>query len=364
MITKKLNIGICLQFIIVILLAYTTGTTKSFAGFFNYSSHSKADTNFLDSLEQTVTNSTVDSSKLFVNLLSSSSNQNNYNILLNPEAKLFVDDYIRTHSAYLNNMKVWGKPYFDLYDKILSAYGVPVQLKYLSVIESSLSSTAISWAGAVGPWQMMADAAREYGLRTGNYDDRYDYVKSTNAAARMLSTLYSTYKDWLLVIAAYNCGTANVNRAITKAHSTDFWRIQYYLPEETRNHVKKFIATHYYFEGNGSIATLTANEAKDYILNNDASKNNSYASLISTCTAISVFGKYNSVVIANTLGMDILVFNELNPGFDASLAKGSIYTLRLPADKAALFQSKKIQILKQSVELFLSSANTSQPQSK
>ena len=97
--------------------------------------------------------------------------------------------------------------------------------------------------------KIMAAAAHESGLHTGNYDERSDYVKSTNAAARILSNLYSTYRDWLLVIAAYNCGTANVNRAITKAHSNNFWKIQYYLPEETRNHVKKFIATHYYFEG-------------------------------------------------------------------------------------------------------------------
>ncbi len=352
-----------LQLFVGCFFIFNINVTHCFGGF-NYKSQLIADTNFLDSIERTVTNVAIDSSKVFTSLIASSNNQNGYNVSLNPEAKLFVDQYIHTHADYLNNMKVWGKPYFDLYDKILSAYGVPVQLKYLSVIESSLSSTAISWAGAVGPWQMMSEAAREYGLRTGNYDDRYDYVKSTNAAARMLSTLYSTYKDWLLVIAAYNCGTANVNRAITKAHSTNFWRIQYYLPEETRNHVKKFIATHYYFEGNGSIATLTADEAKNYILNNDANKNNSYASLISTCTAISVFGKYNSVVIANTLGMDISMFNQLNTGFDDALTKGLIYTMHLPADKAALFQAKKILILKQSVELFLSSANTLPVQNK
>ena len=110
-------------------------------------------------------------------------------------------------------------------------------------------------------------------------------------------------------------------------------------------------------KANGSITTLTADEAKLYVLNDASNKNNSATSL-SNSTAISVFGKYNSVVIANTLMMDISLFNQLNPGFDDALAKGTVYTLHLPADKAALFQVKKIEILKQSVELFLTSANT------
>ena len=93
-----------------------------------------------------------------------------------------------------------------------------------------------------------------------------DYIKSTNAACKILKELYNTYGDWLLVIAAYNAGAGSVNRAIAKAHSKNFWDIQYYLPLETRNHVKKFIATHYFFEGDGSIATVTGNEAKNDML--------------------------------------------------------------------------------------------------
>ena len=321
--------------------------------------HSLNDTDHIDTSNKLKTSSPfIDSSKFFINLLTSDKNQNNSTFSVNPEAKLFVDDYIRSHTSYFNNMRIWGKPYFDLYDHILSSYGVPVQLKYLSVIESSLSSTAVSWAGAVGPWQIMADAARQYGLRTGYYDDRLDYIKSTNVAARILKNLYADYKDWLLVIAAYNCGEANVNRAITKAHSKNFWDIQYYLPEETRNHVKKFIATHYYFEGNGSVATMTADEAKNFVVTNTAN-NNSYSALAANAATINIYGKYNSVVIANTLMMDIETFNQLNPNIDNVLAKGEIYPMRIPADKADLFQAKKNEILKQSVELFLNAAASS-----
>jgi membrane-bound lytic murein transglycosylase D len=319
--------------------------------------HAINDTDHIDTSKKLKTSSPfIDSSKFFISLLASDKNQSNSNFSVNPEAKLFVDDYIRAHTSYFNNMKIWGKPYFDLYDHILSSYGIPVQLKYLSVIESSLSSTAISWAGAVGPWQIMDDAARQYGLRIGNYDDRLDYIKSTNVAAKILKGLYEDYKDWLLVIAAYNCGEVNVNHAIAKAHSTNFWDIQYYLPEETRNHVKKFIATHYYFEGNGSVATMTADEAKNFI--NTDTINNSYSALAANAVTINIYGKYNSVVIANTLMIDITVFDQLNPNINNTLAKGEIYPLRIPADKADLFQAKKNEILKQSVELFLSSANS------
>ncbi len=290
---------------------------------------------------------------MFTSLLGNSViNSNPMGFSMNTEAKYFTDDYIKKHTAYFNNMKVWGKPYFDLYDKILSSYGIPVQLKYLSVIESSLSSTAVSWAGAVGPWQIMDETAREHGLRTGYYDERSDYIKSTNAACKILKDLYNTYGDWLLVIAAYNTGSGNVNRAIAKAHSKNFWDIQYYLPLETRNHVKKFIATHYFFEGDGSIATETANKASNVLSNKDA-----YLDVAANSSTINIYGKYNSVVIANNLMMDISLFNQLNPGIDNVLAKGDIYPLRIPADKVQLFQSKKNDILKQSVELLLSTSS-------
>lgn len=322
------------------------------------------DSSGVDTSLKTVASIKVDSSKVFKSLLSPATVNNALNYPMNAEAKFFVDDYIKKHTAYFNNMKVWAKPYFDLYDRILTSYGIPVQLKYLSVIESSLSSTAVSWAGAVGPWQIMDDAAREHGLKTNYYsDERQDYIKSTNAACKILKELYNTYGDWLLVIAAYNAGSGEINEAIAKAHSKNFWDIQYYLPLETRNHVKKFIATHYFFEGGGSIATTTGKQLANADLNSNISKDD-YLQLASSCITINVYGKYNSVVIANTLMMDASIFNKLNPGFDDVLAKGDIYPMRLPSDKAELFQSDKTDILKQSVELFLSNSSGLSSQNK
>ena len=318
--------------------------------------YSNKDSSGVDSTKNTRASLAVDSSKMFHSLLSSSSNKTSVNFEMNAEEKFFADDYIKHHTDYFNNMKVWGRPYFDLYDRILTSYGIPVQLKYLSVIESSLKCTAVSWAGAVGPWQIMSDAAQEHGLRTNYYvDDRYDYIKSTNAACKILKELYSTYGDWLLVVAAYNAGSGTVNRAIQKAHSKDFWNLQYYLPLETRNHVKKFIATHYFFEGDGSIATVTGTEIKP----DNSFKNDTYLQTAANCTTVNVYGKYNSVVIANTLMMDISMFNQLNPDMDNTLAKGDVYPMRIPSDKLQLFQAKKIEILKQSVELLLSKGSGS-----
>src|ERR1700694_2026039 len=127
-----------------------------------------------------------------------------YEAQLNPRAVSFVQEYIRKQGEELDRMKSWGKPYFDLYDNILAAYGVPKEMKYLSVIESHLSSGLVSWAGAVGPWQLMLDEAKRFGLRTGRVDDRMDFYKSTTVAARLMKELYGKFGDWLLVVAAYN----------------------------------------------------------------------------------------------------------------------------------------------------------------
>ncbi len=277
-----------------------------------------------------------------------------YAAQLNPRAVSFVQEYIRKQGKELDKMKSWGKPYFDLYDNILALYGIPREMKYLSVIESHLSSGLVSWAGAVGPWQLMDYEAKRFGLRTGRIDDRMDYYKSTHVAARLMKELYSEFNDWLLVVAAYNGGAGRVRQAIRKAGSRDFWDLQYYLPEETRNHVKKFIGTHYVFEGSGGWTTLTAAETEqqkmlaakpqEVKLNEDE--------LASTGT-VEISGRYNSVVIANGLALDILRFNKWNPGLDKTLSEGKKYSMRLPREMIPVFESKKQNLLMESVRALL-----------
>lgn len=180
---------------------------------------------------------------------------------LNKNAVGFVRNYIKKNTEGLEEIKERSSAPFKTMDVVFKKYGLPVELKYLAVIESELKTTAVSRVGAVGPWQLMPATAKILGLKvSARYDERKQYNKSTNAAALYLRDLYTEFGDWLLVMAAYNCGPGPVYTAIRKSGSHNFWSLQSYLPEESRDHVKKFIATHYYFEGNGSVTTLTKAE--------------------------------------------------------------------------------------------------------
>jgi membrane-bound lytic murein transglycosylase D len=167
-----------------------------------------------------------------------------------PEAVSFLEKYVAKEGKHYEKMKPKAQPYFEMYDRILSSYGVPTELKYLSVIESNLNGNAKSHVGAVGPWQFMAPDARSFGLKVnGRVDERKDFEKSTHAAAKYLKQMHERFGDWLLVVASYNCGPNKVGRILEERNGKTFWDIQQYLPLETRNHVKKYISMQYIFEG-------------------------------------------------------------------------------------------------------------------
>jgi len=275
---------------------------------------------------------------------------------LNPLAISFVQNYIARNGKGMISMKEWGKPYFDMMDVILQQHGVPKELKYLAVIESGLKYNAKSFSGAVGPWAFMPAAAKEYGLKmTKHNDDRLDYFKSTHAAARLLTDLYVKYGDWLLVIAAYNGGPGNVNKAIKKSGgSKDFWTLQYALPAESMNHVKKFIATHYIFEGEGGITTVTKKEMRDLVLNGSS---NLKEDEMANSTAYVINGRFNSSVIIKYVEMDMVTFNHYNPNFDTQVAINGKYELRLPTGKMNVFIAKRYEILNESMQLLLRPVN-------
>lgn len=279
-------------------------------------------------------------------------------VRLNPRAVSFVQDYMETYSKDLLKLKDWGRPYFNMMDAVFTKYNLPTELKYLAVIESKLKSSAVSWAGAVGPWQFMPGTARLFGLKVNHrIDERTDYYKSTHAAARYLKELHAEFGDWLLVIAAYNGGPGNVYSAIRKSGSRNFWDLQRYLPNETRNHVKKFIGTHYIFEGQGGITTLTRAETAEQIgaVSQLMSNSNLNPAEQAAARSVKVSGKYHSVVIAKVIMMDINEFNRYNPNFDRVMATAeNSYELKLPADKMDLFLTNKYQILNESVQLLLS----------
>lgn len=287
---------------------------------------------------------------VFKDLFESESSNSATAFKLNPKAVSFVQDYWESEGDRLSKMKDWAQPFFDRIDKIFSGKSLPVELKYLAVIESDLKTSATSRVGAAGPWQFMAETARDLGLKVNRkVDERRDFNKSTVAAASYLKDLYETYNDWLLVIAAYNCGNGPVNSAIRKSGSSNFWELQYYLPTESRNHVKKFIATHYIMEGDGGLTTLTKKEteALAFSVNAQVVDPNS--------TILNISGKYNSLAITDNIQMNIADFNKLNPDFDKQLSAKGSYNLRLPTDKMLAFQANKQQILGQSIQILLNS---------
>lgn len=193
-------------------------------------------------------------------------------LLLTPEIPLhpsmgnFIADYADDYEVLFEKLRLNKSGYFKTFDKIFTQQNIPVELKYLAVVESKLKTDARSGVGAVGLWQFMPVTAKQFGLKiTAKYDERQHVWKSSVAAAKYLNDLYDIFEDWLLVIASYNSGPAPVLNAIKKSGSRNFWKLQYFLPKETRLHVKRFIATHYYFEGSGSLVTLGKAESEKYL---------------------------------------------------------------------------------------------------
>jgi len=273
---------------------------------------------------------------------------------LNPKALNFIQDYVKENWEELQAVRTTGGPYFNLIESILTQYDLPRELKYLAVIESNLKPSAVSRVGAAGPWQLMPQTARDLGLKVNkNIDERRNYVKSTRAAAIYLKDLYNQLGDWLLVIAAYNAGTGSLHHAILRSGSRNFWDLQYYLPVESRNHVKRFIGTQYAFEGQGGVTTLTRAEAMEqlsgsamYVFRRQLS-----ASELNESRTMSVTGKYMASVIARYTFMDSAEFNRYNPDFDKIMASNNnSYDLKLPADRMDLFEANKYQILTESME--------------
>jgi FOG: LysM repeat len=158
-----------------------------------------------------------------------------------------IDRYTNRLRKSVETMLGLEKIYFPMIEQALDENNLPLELKYLAVVESALNPVAVSRAGATGLWQFMLETGREYGLEINSIvDERRDPYKATYAACEYFKRMYAIYGDWTLVIAAYNCGAGNVNKAIKRANgATDYWAIYPYLPKETRTYVPLFIAATY-----------------------------------------------------------------------------------------------------------------------
>ena len=165
----------------------------------------------------------------------------------NKHVKSFIDLYANRLRQQSSKMLGLSYVYFPMFEEMLDKYNLPLELKYLAMVESALNPTAGSRAGAKGLWQFMLGTGRDYNLKVSTLvDERFDPLKETEAACQYLQSLYARYEDWFLVLAAYNCGPGNVNKAIMRARGVqNYWAIWPYLPKETRGYVPAFIAVAY-----------------------------------------------------------------------------------------------------------------------
>lgn len=195
------------------------------------------------------------SSEEFVTELDLNTYQNrfaylNFNTKLNIDYNEVTYSYVKKFLSYRWYPKIIGLSvyYFPLFESKLDYYGIPRELKYLAVVESALNPRAGSWAGASGLWQFMPATGNEYGLRKNEYVNTfYDPMSNADAGARYFRDLYKMYGDWNLAISAYNCGPGNVNKAIRRAGTKNYWKLRPYLPKETQAYVPSFIAVNYIF---------------------------------------------------------------------------------------------------------------------
>ncbi len=250
----------------------------------------------------------------------------------NRVVRSYIEMYAVRRREQVAFMLTLGDYYFPLFEEMLDRYNIPLELRYLPVIESALNPVAVSRMGATGLWQFMLKTGQGYGLEINSLvDERRDPYKSTEAAVRYLKDLYSIYGDWNLVIAAYNCGPGNVNKAIARSGGKqDYWEIYYYLPRETRGYVPAFIAANYimkyYAEHHICPVKLNNFQALDTVQVNQEIH----------------FGQ-----IAEILDISVNELRRLNPQFKRDIVPGNYkpYALVLPTNKMIAFIDKKDEIL-------------------
>jgi len=172
-----------------------------------------------------------------------------FNLIYNQPVQAYIDLYTVRKREMSSRMLGLAELYFPVFEEQLDRYGIPLEMKYLAVVESALNPAARSRAGAVGLWQFMLPTGKMYGLHADSYvDERHDVYKSTEAACRYLKYLHGLYDNWEMALAAYNCGPGNVNKAIRRSGGQmDYWKIYDHLPRETRGYVPAFIAVNYLF---------------------------------------------------------------------------------------------------------------------
>ncbi len=254
-------------------------------------------------------------------------------MVYNPYVKQFIDMFAYKRRGLMTRCLANSQIYFPIFEEILDKHNVPLEFKYLPIVESAFNPIAVSPAGATGLWQFMHGTGTMMGLDVNTYiDERRDPVKATDAAARFLNKLYAIYGDWHLVLAAYNSGPGNVNKAIARAGGVkNFWAIMPYLPAETRSYVPSFIAAIYVMENYKDFKLVPAEPKRELYL----------------VDTVLITQKVSLRHIANTLSIPEDELQFLNPGIKLGIipytANG--YPLNLPVNYFTAFENKKQQVM-------------------
>lgn len=266
----------------------------------------------------------------------------------NEIVRKFIDRYTERLRNQVAFMLSACNFYMPIFEQALEAYNLPIELKYLPIIESALNPSAVSRAGASGLWQFMTQTGQSYGLENNSLvDDRRDPIKATWAAARYLKDLFDIYNDWNLVLSAYNCGPGNINKAIRRAGGkSDYWEIYNYLPRETQGYVPAFIAANYvmtyYCKHNICPMETNIPDATDTIQIN---KDVHFEQIASVCK------------------IDLQELKSLNPQYKRNIIPGDTkaQTLRLPINTISTFLDNEDQVYAYHSDQLLSARKTITP---
>ena len=249
-----------------------------------------------------------------------------FNVEYNPVLEQVIKSFLKNRRSSLERLMSLSDYYFPMFEQEMSNQKIPLEMKYLAIIESALNPKARSRAGATGLWQFMYATGKSYGLEVNNYvDERSDPVRSTKAAAKYLNELYKIFGDWDLTLAAYNSGPGNVTKAIRRSGGkTNYWNLRPYLPKETAGYVPAFLATLYIFE-----------YAKEHGFKPQKRANH----LFQTDT-IRVKQAIPFKDIAEITGMDVQDIQFFNPSYQLDVVpyvEGRNYAVRLPISEIGKF---------------------------
>ena len=256
-----------------------------------------------------------------------------FNIAYNPSLESVIKSYLKNRKRSTETLINRSQYYFPMFEEVLDKHNLPLEIKYLAVVESALKPRAKSRVGATGLWQFMFATGKQYGLEVSSYvDERCDPLRSTNAAAKYLASLYKTFGDWDLALAAYNSGPGNVTKAIRRSGGyQNYWNIRPYLPRETAGYLPAFLATLYLFE---------YAEAHGF----QVEKNQ--LPIVATDT-IHVKQMISLDQVAELTDTKIETLQHLNPSYKLDIIpvlNNKTYTLRLPLAKIGDFVQNEAQI--------------------